>query len=196
MAAVVSAVGACGCVSVGGAAACWGMRRSIAGLPVICGALQRRIRPPPCPTCSPNAAPADTTVSSALWVRWGSRPHPLQMAAQHSPVSAASPIFATISFLAPGTTGQRPQATRLDFLLRMCANRKAAQQNGRHVDHRGEAGIGKGQQVHNAPRAKKFCRALPEGSARRNCKRQKEAGGRNKRAGGKQQETKQSKHQM
>ena len=104
--------------------------------------------------------------------------------------------FLRINFWCPVSTGQRPQATRLDFLLRIYATRKAAQQNGRHVDHRGGAGIGKGQQVHNAPRAKNFCRAPPEGSARRNCRRQKEAGGRSKRAGGKQQETKQSKHQM
>ena len=66
--------------------------------------------------------------------------------------------------------------------------RKAAQQNGRQVDQRGEAGSGRGEQVHNAPRAKNFCRAPPEGSARRNCRRQKEAGGRSKRARGKQQE--------
>ena len=39
--------------------------------------------------------------------------------------------------------------------------RKAAQQNGRQVDQRGEAGTGRGQQVHNAPRAKNFCRAPP-----------------------------------
>ena len=65
---------------------------------------------------------------------------------------------------------------------------KAAQQNGRQVDERGEASIGRGQQVDNAPHAKNFCRAPPEGSARRNCMRQKEAGGRSKRAGGKQQE--------
>ena len=104
-------------------------------------------------------------------------------------------IAAVVRAGLPWVGGARRQCPCM--ISHLCeGKRKAAQQNGRQVDQRGEAGSGRGQQVHNAPRAKNFCRAPPEGSARRNCRRQKEAGGRSKRAGGKQQETKQSKHQM
>ena len=86
-------VGAC----VSGAAACCGVRRCSASLPAVCGALQCRIRPPPCPTCHPKAAPTDSTVSSGLWGKWGSRPHPLQMAGRHAPEPAGAQIFEGIS---------------------------------------------------------------------------------------------------
>ena len=90
----------CGCIWVrmGGAAACWGMRRSIAGSPAISSALQGRIRPPACPICHSKAAPTNTTVSSGNRVQWGSHPHPLLWAGQHIPGAAGSSISEGIRF--------------------------------------------------------------------------------------------------
>ena len=90
----------CGCVRVceSGAAACWGMRRSIAGSPAISSALQGRIRPPPCPSSQKRRPPTDTTVSGGIGARWGSHPHPLLMAGQHLPASAGAQNFGGISF--------------------------------------------------------------------------------------------------
>ena len=84
------------CVS--DAAACCGVRRCSASLPAVCGALQCRIRPLPGSTCPPKLPPARTPVSSGVCLRWGSLPHPLQMAGRHIPVSAGAQIFEGIRF--------------------------------------------------------------------------------------------------
>ena len=83
------------CVS--GAAACCGVRRCSASLPAVCGALQHPIRPPPHPTCHPNAAPTHTTVSGGICPGWGSLPHPLLWHAHAAPASGGAPIFALCS---------------------------------------------------------------------------------------------------
>ena len=90
----------CGCVRVceSGAAASAGVGRSSASSPGICGALQRRIRPPPCLSSHRKTPPTRTTVSGGSWLRWGSHPHPLLWAGQHIPGAAGSSISEGIRF--------------------------------------------------------------------------------------------------
>ena len=70
--------------------------------------------PPPLPSLRAATAFAyTTTVSSGVWNRWGSHPHPLLMAAQHAPVAPASPNFALVNFLVPGIDQAAPTGNQM-----------------------------------------------------------------------------------
>ena len=135
--------------------------------------------------CRHYCWPAAATVAAV--------PPPLPLLRPHSPllVLRQSLAAATLIFWCPVSTGQRPQATRPEFLLRghgRGGGRWACDKDGlaRHAGSEGGQPAAAGTLLwpQNRPGYENLCRAPPEGSARLCCRKEKRQTATGSRVGG------------